>query len=100
MLHLSRILKKRLIFIFFGNIFINKQTLNGLCLNQFKQGEIMQVLSMKTPTNYFTVSEAKFICNQNNSELEEWTYKIIDVGNAKNLVVIGVYEGNQFLGYF
>ena len=51
MLHLSRILKKRLIFIFFGNIFINKQTLNGLCLNQFKQGEIMKIRFICDPSH-------------------------------------------------
>jgi hypothetical protein len=60
----------------------------------------MLTLSMDTPNSYFTVKEAKFICSQNN-ELDDWKYKIEDVGNDKGLVVIRVYdEENNPLGYF
>lgn len=55
---------------------------------------------METPNNYFTVKQAKFICSQNN-ELDDWKYKIEDVGNDKGLVVIRVFdEENNPLGYF
>jgi hypothetical protein len=57
---------------------------------------------METPSSYFTVKQAKFICAQNNeTEMDGWTYKIEDVGNDKGLVVIRVYdEENHPLGYF
>jgi len=62
----------------------------------------MLTLSMETPSSFFTVRQAKFICAQNNeTEMDGWTYKIEDVGNAKGLVVIRVYdEENYPLGYF
>jgi len=63
---------------------------------------IMLTLSSKTPSSYFTPKQAALICFQNNeTELDGWTYKIEDVGNNKGLVVIRVYdEDNHPLGYF
>jgi hypothetical protein len=63
---------------------------------------IMLMLSSETPSSYFTPKQAALICFQNNeTEMDGWTYKVEDVGNNKGLVVIRVYdEDNHPLGYF
>jgi hypothetical protein len=61
----------------------------------------MLTLSMDTPTSFFTLKQALFICSQNNVTDDEWTYKVEDVGNSKGFVVIRVYDEDGLpLGYF
>jgi hypothetical protein len=56
---------------------------------------------MDTPSSFFTLKQALFICSQNNVTDDEWTYKVEDVGNNKGLVVIRVYDEDGLpLGYF
>jgi hypothetical protein len=73
----------------------------SFCNQSTLKGHSMQTLSMDTPSSFFTLKQALFICSQNNVTDDEWTYKVENVGNSKGLVVIRVYdENNQPLGYF
>jgi len=84
-----------------------KALFTGLCRiinsdnRQLQKRHSMQTLSMDTPSSFFTLKQALFICSQNNVTDDEWTYKVEDVGNKRGLVVIRVYdEDGHPLGYF